>query len=182
MRKTIGALLLLVATAAAAADFVPRPGEFAAHATVNTKQGTRSMGFDVVVTNPMTVEQAQPLKRTLEEGGQQALLNAIRGGSRGRIRLGGYEYPVDLVVAEPTKDGERYFVVTARTLKYEEIQEGRDTLNHPFTVIVFDVPGFGKGDGRIYTQAALSVDADGHVKADQYEGRVGTLKDVKRLK
>ena len=140
------------------------------------------MGFDVVVTKPMTIEQAQRLKRTLEEGGQHALLSAIRGGSRGRIRLGGYEYPVDLVVVEPIKDGDRYYVVTARPLKYEEVQEGRDSLDHPFTVIVFDVPAWGKGDGHIYTQAALFIDEEGHVRADQYEGRVGTLKDVKRLK
>jgi hypothetical protein len=182
MRLAFRVLALLLLAASAAADDMPKGGEFTATATVTSKQGTRSMGFDVVVTNPLSVEQAQPLKRVLEEGGQQALLNAIRGSGRGRIRLGAVEYPIDLVVAEKTRDGERYSVITARTLKYEEVQEGRPSLNHPFTVIVFDVPGFGKGEGRIYTKATLSVDAEGHVKAEQYESQPGTLKDVKRLK
>ncbi len=182
MRKIPATLLLVLAALPAAANDTPRGGEFSATASVNTKQGTRSMSFNVVVSNPMSREEAQPLKKVLEEGGQQALLNAIRGAQRGRIRLGGFEYPIDLVVAEKVQDGERYSVVTARSLKYEEVQEGRASLNHPFTVIVFDVPEFGKGDGRIYTQAALSVDGEGHVKAEQYEGQPGTLKDVKRLK
>ncbi len=183
MRNILRAIALIVAAApAAATEPAQAGGEFGATATVSTRQGTRSMAFDIVVASPMSLEQAQPLKKVLEEGGQQALLNAIRGAGRGRIRLGGYEYPVDLVVAEKTRDGNRYIVVTARTLRYEEVQEGRDSMDHPFTVIVFEVPGFGRGDGRIYTRAALSVDADGHVKADQYDGHPGTLKDVRRIK
>ena len=149
---------------------------------MSSSQGTRSLGFDVVVTNPLSIEQAQPLKKILAEGGQLALMNTIRGAGRGRIRLGGLEYPIDLVVAEKIKDAERYVVVTARPLKFEEVQEGRPSLDHPFTVMVFDVPSFGKGEGHIFTKAALYVDDDGHVRAEQYEHDPGTLKDVKRLK
>ncbi len=182
MRTVVCALALTLVVAAGFAQEIPKGGEFTANASVTTNQGTRSMSFNVIVSNPMSHEEAQPLKKVLEEGGQQALVGAIRGAQRGRIRLGGFEYPIDLVVAEKTRDGARFFVVTARNLKYEEVQEGRDSLNHPFTVIVFNVPDFGKGDGRIYTQAALSVDADGTVKAEQYDGSPGTLKGVQRLK
>ena len=140
------------------------------------------MGFNLAVSNPMTMEEAQSLKEVLARGGQQALLNAIRGAGRGKIKLGGFEYPVDLVVVEPADDGLRYYVVTGRTLKYEEVNEGRESMNHPFSVFVLNVPGMGTGDGRIYTQAALSIDEEGHVRADQYEGRPGTLRDVKRVR
>src|SRR4029077_10398102 len=125
---------------------------------------------------------ALPLKKILAEGGQNALMNTIRGSGHGRLRLGGLEYPIDLVIAEKTKDGEKYVVVTARPLKFEEVQEGRPSLDHPFTVMVFDVPGFGKGTGKIFTKAALYVDDAGHVQAEQYEHDPGILKDVKRLK
>lgn len=172
---------ILLAGPALAQD-VPKGGEFTATASVTSNQGTRSMGFDVVVTSPLSFEQAQPLKKVLAEGGQLALMNYIKGAGRGRFRLGGLEYPIDLVVAEKTKDGERYYVVTARALKYEEVQEGRPSLDHPFTVLVFDVPSFGKGQGKIFTKAALFVDDDGHVRAEQYEHDPGILKDVKRLK
>jgi hypothetical protein len=182
MRQIAFLIGIALAASALAADPPRMTGEWSATAKVDTKQGTRSMGFDLVVTNPMTMEQAEYLKDVLAQGGQPALLNAIKGGGRGRIRLGGLEYPVDLVVVEPSSDVTRYYVVTARPLKYEEVNEGRASLDHPFTVFVVNVPGMGTGDGRIYTHAALSIDDQGHVRADQYEGQPGTLRDVKRLR
>ena len=119
----------------------------------------------------MSIEQAQPSRRCSPAGGQKALLNAIRGSGRGRIRLGGLEYPVDLVVAEKTKDAMRYFVVTGAPAQVRGGQRGPGRRsNHPFTVFVFDVPGFGTGDGNDLHQAALSIDDEGHVRAEQYEG------------
>jgi hypothetical protein len=175
-------LLLLVAVCVAGAGPVPKKGEFSATARVETYTRTRSMGFTLVVTNAMSMEDTAPLKEILAKGGQQALLNAIRGGGRGKISLGSFEYPVDLVVVEPQSDGVRYYVVTGRSLQYEEVNEGRDSMDHPFSVFVVNVPGFGTGDGRIYTKAALSIDEEGHVRAEQFGGQPGTLKDVKRLK
>ncbi|HTR03429.1 MAG TPA: hypothetical protein VMN82_09570 [Thermoanaerobaculia bacterium] len=182
MKTSLRIAAALLSGSFALAQNTSKPAEFSANAKVETSQGTRSLSFNLIVTNPMTMEDAQPLKRVLAEGGQQALLNAIRGSGRGRIKLGGFEYPVDLVVIEKSGDASRYYVVTGRTLKYEEVNEGRDSLNHPFSVFVLNVPAWGTGDGRIYTQAALSIDEEGHVRADQYDGRPGTLKDIKRLR
>ena len=178
MLSAVGLALVVSAALAAGSG----PAEFSAMAKVETKAGARSMGFDLVVTNPMTMEEAEPLKEVLAKGGQQALLNFIRGSGRGQIRLGGRVYPADLVVIEPQGNGVRYYVVTERPLRFEETAEGRPSLDHPFTVFVVNVPGMGSGDGRIYPQAALSVDDEGHVRADQYDGKPGTLRDVKRLK
>jgi len=167
-----------IAATAAAADAKPA-GEFSAKATVETQTGARSMGLTVVVLRPMTLEQAQPLKKALEHG-QQGLLNAIRGANRGHFDLGGITYPIDLVVAEPWKDGFEYVIVTGRALRIEEAQEGGESLDYPFSVAIFQVPGFGSGEGHIYTRAALSIDPDGHVHVEQYGGKPGTLADVKR--
>lgn len=165
------------------ASGIAKPGTFSATATVETKTGTRSMPFNLVVTSPMTMEEAEPLKDVLAKGGQHALLNAIRGAGRGRIQLGGFEYPVDLVVVEPGSGGGlRYYVVTSRAMSYDEVNEGTSSTTHPFSVFVVNVPSFGMGDGRIYPRAALSIDEEGHVRAEHYEGRAGTIKDVKRLK
>jgi hypothetical protein len=187
MRPTMRALAValfaaLLAVPIRAAEKPPAGGEFTATATVETKQGTRGMSFTVVAERPMSREEAQPLKRVLADGGQQALANAIRGARRGRVKLGGMESPLDLVVAEPGKDGERYVVVTARPLRYEETAEGSASLDHPFTVFVFEVPGFGSGTGSIYTRAALSIGEDGRVQVDQYDGKPGALKDVRRVR
>jgi hypothetical protein len=157
-------------------------GEFTATAVVESQQGTRSLGLTLVVTNPMSAAEAQQYKRILEEGGQQALLNAIRGASRGRFRLGAVEYPMNFVAAEQTRDGYHYIVVTERPVRIEEVNEGSPSLDHPFTILVFDVPEFGSGQGQLFTQAVIEVDPDGHPQAYQYEHRRGTLKDIRRTK
>ena len=181
MKKRLFAGLAAVGFAAAlsGADSGPT-GEFTATARVDTPAGTREMGLSVFVLRPMTVDEAQPLRKVLADGGQQALLNAIRGGNRGHFRLGAIDYPIDLAIAEPDRDGYKYILVTARALKYEEVQEGSASLEHPFTIAVFQVPGFGSGEGTLYTKAAVSVEPDGHIRVDQYDNRGGTLRNIKR--
>jgi hypothetical protein len=153
-------------------------GHFTAMAEVDTASGTRSMGFDIVVSRPLSLAQVQPFKTALENGGQPALLALLRQNSSGSFVLGGLEYPINLIVAEPLDDGVRYIVVTARNFSYQEAAEGGSSLDFPFAVAVFTVPEFGSGDGKIYPKASLSIDADGHVKAQAFKDRTGRLKDV----
>src|SRR5262245_43120618 len=175
------ALVLLAAPVLGRADKKPT-GEFSATASIDTPSGTRSMPFDVVVSSPRSLSEVQPLKKVLEDGGQQALVNAIRGSGQGQIKLGALVYPVDLVMAEKIDDGWRYFVVTARPIKYNEADEdGGASLDYPFAVFGFDSTDFASGDGFIYTKAALSVDPDGHLQIAQYDGEPGTLKDIRRV-
>ena len=188
MRRTLVGLAVPLAVAvlipgriAAAADERPT-GEFSATAVVDTPQGTRRMAFTVVVSNPLMRDEAMHYRDILARDGQQALANAIRGSSRGQFRLGVVEYPIDLVVAEPTRDGYKYIVVSCRPLQYEEIAEGKSSLDHPFTVLVFEVPGIGKGEGAVYTRSALFIDDAGYPQVDQYDRRPGKLQDVKREK
>jgi hypothetical protein len=155
-------------------------GEFTAMAEVSTPQGTRSMAFRIAVSRPLSMADALPFRSALEKGGQQALLALLRGSGSGRFLLGAIEYPINLIVAEPVSDGFRFVVVTARNFRVEEVNEGRSSLDFPFAVAVFEVPEFGSGEGTIYPQAALSIDAEGHVRAEAFEGRIGRLKDVRR--
>ncbi|HEY2798444.1 MAG TPA: hypothetical protein VGK26_11200 [Thermoanaerobaculia bacterium] len=179
---SVTALTTSLASVALAEADAPKGGEFSATASVNTPQGTRSLAFNLVVSSPITMEQAQPLKEALARGGQQLLFNTIRGSARGKVKLGALEFPVDLVVAEPERDGIRYYVVTTRQLQYEETVNNDASLDYPFSLLVVDVPSIGTGDGTIFTKAALYVDDEGHVRAEQYQGDPGSLKDVKRLK
>jgi len=179
--QRLAAVGLLLSAAALAAPG-PETGEFSATASVNTPNGTRSLAFNLVVTNPMTMEQAQPFREVLARGGQQMLLKVIRGESRGKVRLGAMEFPVELVVAEPDGDDMRFYVVTTRQLQYEENLYGEESLDYPFSLLVVTVPDIGSGDGTIFTKAALYVDEEGHVRAEQYQGDPGSLKDVRRRK
>jgi hypothetical protein len=156
----------------------PPTGQFNATAKVDTSMGTRQMGFSIVVSRPMTRAQALPYKKVLENGGQAALLAVLRQTEMGQFQLGAIAYPINLIVAEKVDDGFRYFVVTARNFDVGEVDNDSASLDYPFAVAIFDVPDFGSGDGSIYPKAALSIDADGHVQAQGYNGVSGTLEDV----
>jgi len=155
-------------------------GEFTATAEIETGSGMRSLEMEIVVSSPMTREEAKSFKRLLKDRGQWGLATAIRGGSRGTFRLGALDYPIDLVIAEKIPDGYRYFVVTTRPLEFEEVRQGKASLDNPFTVAVFDVPNSGAGQGQLFTRAALSIDAGGQVHTEQYKKRAGILKAVTR--
>jgi hypothetical protein len=182
-RKLASLALLSLVSAFALAQTNKKPtGEFAATASIDTPSGTRSMAFDVVVSSPRSLGEIIPLKKVLEDGGQQALVNAIRGSGQGQVKLGALVYPIDLVMAEKIEDGWRYLVVTTRPIKYTESEEdGGASLNYPFSVFAFDSTDFGSSDGTIYTRAALSIDPDGHVQVTQYDGDPGTLSDIRRI-
>lgn len=179
-----GKVLAIAATAflasAATALSGGPAGEFTATAEVETRSGTRRYPMEIVVSSPITRQEAKPFKSLLKDRGQWGLAMAIRGGSRGTFRLGAVDYPIDLVVVEKIPDGYRYYIVTTRSLDFEEIRQDRDSLDTPFTVAVFDVPKSGSGQGQLFTKAALSIDPDGHVHASNYKNRTGTLKDVNR--
>ncbi len=175
------AIVLGMANPADAQEEKKATGEFSATASIGTPSGTRSMAFDVVVSSPRSLGEVLPLKRVLEDGGQQALVNAIRGSGQGQVKLGALVYPIDLVMAEKIEDGWRYLVVTTRPIKYTESEEdGGASLDYPFSVFAFDWTDFGSSDGTIYTKAALSIDPDGHVQVTQYDGDPGTLRDIRR--
>ncbi len=174
--------LLLLASPILGRQEKKAAAEYSATASIGTPSGTRSMGFDVVVSSPRSLAEIIPLKKVLEDGGQQALVNAIRGSGQGQVKLGALVYPIDLVMAEKIDDGWRYLVVTTRPIKYTESEEdGGASLDYPFAVFAWDWTDFGSSDGTIYTKAALSIDPDGHVQVTQYDGDPGELKDIRRI-
>jgi len=155
-------------------------GMFDAVAEVTGPQGTRSMPVTIEVRNPMSFEQAQGLREILATGGQQALANAIRGANRGSLMLGAVSYPLDIVVAEPADDGWKYAIVTVRNFHWNEEALGEESLEFPFTVVTFEVPEMGRGEGKVMPRAALSIGEDGRLAVEKYEGTDGRMKDVKR--
>lgn len=138
------------------------------------------MGFSIVVSRPMSRADAAPYRKALESGGQQGLLAVLKATTSGAFQFGGLEYAINLIVAEPTSSGFRYLIVTARNFRYEEVNEGKPSLDYPFAVIVFDMPEFGRGEGKVYQKAALSIDADGRVQASAYNDKSGVLKNVEK--
>jgi len=183
LRRTI-----VIAWCAAIAAAVPGPvsadepgRQFTATAVVTNSMGTRSMPMTLVANRFTSVEQAKHLAEVLEQGGQGALQAAITGRSDGQLVLGALQMPVALVVVEERDRGYRYLFLTPRAIKVEETTLGEASLDYPFGVAVFEVDDFGDGDGRLHVEAALSIDADGHIEVDDYDGEDGRLEDVSLL-
>jgi hypothetical protein len=183
MKTTLAiAGLFVMALPAGAQQEKKAAGEYSATASIGTPSGTRSMGFNVVVSSPRSLGEILPLKKVLEDGGQQSLVNAIRGSGQGQVKLGALVYPIDLVMAMEIDDGWRYLVVTTRPIKNTETEEdGGASLDYPFAVFAWDWTDFGSSDGTIYTRAALSIDPDGQVQVSQYDGDPGKLSDIRRI-
>jgi hypothetical protein len=153
---------------------------FTATAVVTDSMGTRSMPMTLVANRFTSVEQARHLAEVLEQGGQGALLSALSGRSDGQLMLGALQMPVALVVVEAQGSGHRYLFLTPRTIKVAETTLDEESLDYPFGIAVFEVDDFGDGvgDGRLHVAAALSIDSDGHIEVDDYDGADGSLEDV----
>jgi hypothetical protein len=140
------------------------------------------MAFEMTISNPMTRSEAAPLKEVLRSSGQTGVANAVRGAARGNLNLGGLLYSFDVVSVDPLEHGYHYIVVTTRPIRIEEINEGSPSVQYPFAVLIFDVPEFGKGSGKLYQRASLRIDEHDQVQIDQYEATPGKLEDIVRIK
>jgi hypothetical protein len=158
------------------------PGrQFTATAVVDGSQGTRQMPVTLVANRFTAVEEAKRLAEVLESGGQGALLSALAGRNDGQLQLGALQMPIALVVAEPRGNGYRYLFLTARRIRVEETTFGEKSLDYPFGVAVFEVDSFGDGEGKLHVEAALHIDADGHVEVEDYDGADGTLENIQQV-
>ncbi len=161
----------------------PSGQEFTATAIMDTGEGTRRMPVTLIAQRYTSVDDAARLEQVLANGGQGALLAALRGTSNGRFRLGALEFPVSLVAAEEIRDGHRYYFVTARRIQVEERDNSSESLEYPFGVAIFELGDFGTGEGEIYPTAALHIDPDnGGVVIEEYDGEPGRLIDVKQVR
>jgi len=168
--------VLLVASAVLAGE---PPRVFTGTAVVNAPHGTRRMGVTLVANRLTTLAQAQYLKKVLANGGQGALLAALRGRNDGQLRLGGLVDNVALVVVEPTDDGFAYFFLTPRTIRIDESTFGSDSMDYPFGIAKIEVDSFGNARGELHVAAALHVDPDGQVFIEDYDGIDGHFEDLR---
>jgi hypothetical protein len=183
LRKLLIALILAAVAAPVVAWENPQGYEFTATAIMETRDGTRRMPVTLIARRVTSVEEAQRLEEVLANGGQGALLSALRGSQNGLFRMGALEFPVNLVAAEETRDGYELVFVTSRRIQVEEREFSSESLDYPFGVAVFEVRDFGTGEGTIYPQAAIRVDPDEEtVVVEQYDGEPGRLVDVKKVR
>jgi len=192
MKRTASAIILLglgsFCAAAAGAGPAGEPEAFPPESyTAIVQRDADSAGapageiqVSIALLRPMRLEDALPLRDSLAGGGQQALLHAIQGRGQGMLRMGGLEYPLDLVVEQQQGATRHIVVVTTRPIGVSETNTGAASLDYPFGLAVFDVDGQGRGEGLVYPKATLEILSDGGVGVSTYEDRTYPLLRMKR--
>ena len=182
-RNAAGLLLLLLSAAAPASDSDNPGSEFTAIFKFSGgKQGSRQMGATIVVNRYTPVEEARQLGEILKSQGQASFANALRGRANGLLRVGALEHNLDLISTKATSKGFKLLAITNRPIKYEENEQGASSLDYPFAVILLEIDGFGRGEGRFFPSSALRVQPDGALDVYQYAEGEGHVTDVKKVR
>jgi hypothetical protein len=183
-RRSAALFTSIFAFLALAHAFAGEPGrEFSAELVGDFQLGGGNrMLVHLLIDRFTSVEEAQQLAGVLEKGGQFSLLSALKGRRDGRIRMGALEMPLALVVAEPQGSGYRYLFLTPRKIQFHEREFGEESLNYPFGIVELELDRFGRGVGNLHLAAALSIDADGNVEIDDYNGADGRVERIKQLR
>jgi hypothetical protein len=152
-------LLLLIPALASVATYGQREtytGTVVSYGSgFNTR--TTTAPFTLIINRQTSDQRAQSLLGLLQEGNQDALLNAVRQEDVGSFSINGRIGPRVNVVREQTIDGKtRIFAVFERWKSFGELRGGYRSLDYPFGVIEMYIdPRTGKGDGTYVAAAKI---------------------------
>jgi hypothetical protein len=176
------AALALLAIPVTAADKKPMADEFTGVFISMNAPGAMGSPVQIWIESYTADDVTTTLAKTLEEKGQQALVNALPSTRCGTIRIGTADgYPVNVARQRVNADGSRtVFAVSNRPFVGFEPQGGTRIQDYPFGVIELQLDAAGKGEGQIIGAAQLSFDADKkNLNIASYAVQPGKISDVK---
>jgi len=141
-------------------------------ATVQTEgsriPGTHQIQVTIHLETTTPLEVAKQLAALASSGGQPVLQAALDPYSNGVVGFGALQYPLNVVVKKPSDRGQRYVIVANRPFGAYEVNTDQDSVNYPFGVVVFDVDDRGRGEGKVFQRAQITVNDDGTVDVNGY--------------
>jgi hypothetical protein len=122
---------------------------------LNTRTVTRP--FTLRLSDVTSDDETNRLVNTLQERGQQGLLNTLDDRRVGNFSLGGrVGTPVNLAHVENIGGQRRLRVVFARWIGFGEIRGGYRSVDYPFSYVEITVdPRTGRGDGTFIPAARI---------------------------
>jgi hypothetical protein len=136
-----------------------------------------------MVTAPFTLRinrvtppnQALNYLRTLQEGGQDDLMKAIKDEDLGTLSVGGSLGRTLNVVVDRNDGGQRrIYIVFERWTRFAELRGGYRSLDYPFGYMEIDIdPATGKGEGTYIAAARIRWKRDkegnnSHVEVEDF--------------
>jgi len=142
-----------------AAQTLGEPERFDTMAVLGGGRGTAPI--EIAITRWSTAAEQERLVSTLADGGQDKLLDAIKGAPRaGYIRTpGSVGWELRFAEHTPKPDGgEQVLLITDRPIGFFEQVNQLRTLDYPFSVVTLNVNADGDGEGSLSAAARLVAD------------------------
>src|SRR5215204_6864287 len=159
MQKTIY-LLILILGAASTSLYAQRGTTFTGTAVIygsglSTRTITRQ--FTLILNGRTSASDTTRYLRTLESGGQDALMREVDKNDFGRFSLGGsVGVPISAVVVDQDGGDTRIRAIFQRWLGFGELRNGYRSVDYPFGYVEIRVdPRTGRGDGTIIPAARI---------------------------
>jgi hypothetical protein len=183
MRHTMFALTVFAGAALVAAQAPQLPESFTTNAINMSLIGNPyPTPLDITITRWTSAAEQERYTSILRGKGGDALAEALRRGpSIGFIRTPtSLSYDFRYAVQERTKNNERRIVLlTDRPLEFGELADRSRSLEYPFSAIELLVDDSGRGKGRLWIAAKLTL-LDDLLIIDNYADRPVDLNDVRR--
>ncbi len=170
--RPIPALLLafaLLAAPAAAEKKEKKPVVDQFTGTLVTMTGATASGLGEQVTiwidEYTSDDDAQSLMKTLADGGQTALRDALQNHRAGRLRVGmNTSYPVCVARQRIASDGRVILLATNTPLTGFQIDQGLRSQDYPIGFIELRLKADGTGEGTVVGMAKVSFDENKNLK------------------
>lgn len=115
-----------------------------------------------------TEAEVQKLAGILKDKGPDALRDALWDLEAGYIRVGGgLGYPIAVARSRPTDKGRVVRIMMDRPISFRESVSNARTLDYPFSYIEMTLDNNGKGEGRFFAAAQVTMTA-GTVDIESY--------------
>jgi hypothetical protein len=126
-----------------------------------------------------TEEERANLLRALKEGGEEGVLEVLRGMDKGFLRYpSSTGWPINHAWSEDTADGRIVRLVTERPILFSEAYRNTRTFKYKFGIVELRFGPDGKSEGTLVPTAQVSLSEDGSVEVKMYGSQAHKLLNV----
>jgi hypothetical protein len=130
-----------------------------------------------------TDEIAQSLMKTLADGGQTALRDALQNHRAGRLRVGtNTSYPLAVARQRIASDGRVILLATNSPLTGYQLNQGLRSQDYPIGFIELKLKADGTGEGTVVGMAKVSFDENKNLSIASYGTQPSRLMNVETVK
>ena len=185
MKNTISLLMAIVAVCALAVTAHAQRGTTFTGTAVIYSSGfstrTITRPFTLIINSKTTAADVTRYLRTLENGGQDALMREIGSNDFGRFSFSGsVGVPLSAVMIDRDGDDTRIRAIFRRWIGFGELRRGLRSVDYPFGYIEIRLDrGTGRGDGTIIPAARIRFRGSDTIEVEDFGTFPGRLMGVR---